>query len=315
MGEEKYNRIEQNIIGKFKNEIYSQIEPYEKERLGYLRKYNFLTKLIWAAFFVTVIILAVWITSSGKPFSPRIILRIGIGFLVLWTMACKNIGKDFKYNLKSDIVPLICKSFPNLKWITKQSNTKQEYQKSYVIPRFENIKYEDCFIGRYKYTDFLIEEIEALVRGGKFPTAVFTGVVLQFELSNKDIKSHTVIHPSSDLHTIPVKNLNYTQTVNLSDDEKYDVFTNDENQAKILTEKLFSEVLEKVKKAYDAKKIYAAFYNGIFYLGLFTYKKSMQTGSLTKPVYTEEQFCDFTKEIVSILKITDYFNYDENTKV
>ena len=124
----------------------------------------------------------------------------------------------------------------------------------------------------------------------------------------KNPKLHTIIQPSTEFHHCRLKHLKYAESIDFDENEKYDIFTNDETQTKNYITKSFIEIINILKKTYEAKNVYIAFFEGRFYLGLFTYKKLMQTGSLTKPVYTNNQFEDFTKEIVSVLKIIDYFN-------
>ena len=311
MEEEKYRRILNNIIEKYKNEAVPKIEPFEKERLGYVKKYKVLTGIIWCIFAVVFIYTVYWAISHHTPLSPRKIIGIPLSFLGFWVMICRNIGKDFKYYLKNDIVPIICNCFPYVKYITGKSNTKQEYQKSFVIPYFENIKYGDCFVGKYINTDFFIEEVEARKGRGDNSSAVFSGVIIQFQLLNNDLKSHTILYPSNEYKDLPLKNVKYNKTVSFNEQDKYDIFTNDEIQAENLITQDLLTIINDLKNAYEAQKVYVSFFGGTFYLGLFTYKKLFNCGSLTKPVYTDEQFRTFANEIVSILKITDYFNYNE----
>ena len=314
MEQERYKIILNNIIEKYKNEAIPKIEPFEKERLGYVKKYKILTGIIWGIFTVVFIYTIFWAVSHNTPLSPRRIIGIPLGFLGLWVMACRNIGKDFKYYLKNDIVPIICNCFPNVKYITAQSNTKQKYQKSFVIPYFENIKYDDCFVGKYKNNDFFIEEVEARKGRGNNSSSVFSGVIIQFRLFNSDLKSHIVLHPSVENKNTPIKYLKYIKTGDFGTEEKYDIFTNDENQAKNLITQDLLTIINDLKTAFEAQKVYVSFFGETFYLGLFTYKKLFNCGTLTKPVYTDEQFNIFANKIVSILKIVDYLNYNEVQK-
>ena len=128
------------------------------------------------------------------------------------------------------------------------------------------------------------------------------------------MKSHIVLHPSVENKNTPIKYLKYIKTGDFGTEEKYDIFTNDENQAKNLITQDLLTIINDLKTAFEAQKVYVSFFGETFYLGLFTYKKLFNCGTLTKPVYTDEQFNIFANKIVSILKIVDYLNYNEVQK-
>ena len=314
MNEEIYKICFNKIIDKYKKEIVPQVEPFEKERLGYLKKYKILTGIIWGIFAIVFVYMIYWAVSHHTPIPPRRIIGIPLSFLGFWVMVCRNIGKDFKYSVRNDLMPIICKSFPYLKWITGQSNTKNEYQKSYIIPGFERIKYGDCFLGKYKNNDFYLEEVSAIGKIEKKSAVVFTGAIIQFELLNKDLKSHTIMHPTTENKNIPVKNIKYLKSIMFDETKKYDIYTTNENQANIFINEGLIKILNDIKKVYNAQNVYVSFFQGNFYLGLYTIRKHFTGGSFTKPIITDEKFNNFANEIVSILKIIDYFNYNENIK-
>ena len=60
-------------------------------------------------------------------------------------------------------------------------------------------------------------------------------------------------------------------------------------------------------------KISAAFYQNTLYIALHTNKDLFSVGSLVKPVCDEKQFFTMFEEILSIIKLIDYFKLNEKT--
>ena len=93
------------------------------------------------------------------------------------------------------------------------------------------------------------------------------------DILNKELKSHTIMHTSNENKKIPIKNVKYFKTAQFGEQEKYDIYTDDENQANSLITNELIEVLKSIKTVYNAQKMYVSFYGKTFYLGLYTYKK------------------------------------------
>lgn len=94
-------------------------------------------------------------------------------------------------------------------------------------------------------------------------------------------------------------------------EKKFDVFTDDEVEARYLITPSFMERLNNMKTAFEAYAISCAFYDKYLLVGLSTRKDLFSIGDLKKPVNDGKQFFTMFEEILSIIKLIDHFKLDQ----
>ena len=94
-------------------------------------------------------------------------------------------------------------------------------------------------------------------------------------------------------------------------EKKYDVFTDDEVEARYLITPSLMERLNNIKLSFKANKISASFYNDKFFIALHTNKDLFSIGSLTKPAYDPNQIFQMFEEMMSIYRLIDHFKLDQ----
>lgn len=241
--------------------------------------------------------------------------------------------KDFKKKFKSKTVRTICMCFPNLKWslspfemmstrmlFDSKITTVQWYCicrliDAKIIPNFCKDSYytvhDDSFNGAYNGVSFSIDEYKVRDDIKSF----FKGMVIQFNM-NKFFRSHTIIRPNTLLHISPSKNLHHTVLEDVEFESKYDVFTNDDVEARYLITTAFMKRLNDIKMSFDSDKIYAAFKDGMFFLGLntkldlFDFDETDYTKN--KPLPYDKHFNKTLEGLISIYKLIDYFKLNQN---
>ena len=314
--ENLYRKIKQDFYYRYTKYAVPVISDYEGERKLHL---------FFALFFSSIlIILGIVILILMLSYSNRIDIRGPVLTIVFGFIPYNAIKKRFEAKIKKKVMPIVCGCFPKLKW-RDQVNKKQKlmtskdfsvdfqtenYKLSNIIPNFHRMFFDDCFDGEYNDTKFAIEENYAEIGSGKNRHTVFKGVIITLDM-NKPFHGNTVIKPDSMFHTSPSGNLHYTVLEDVEFEKKFDVFTDDDIEARYLITPSLMERLKSMQVAFKADKVSASFYQNKFYIALHTRKDLFSLGSLTKNVCDKEQFFTMFEEIFSIIKLIDHFKLNQ----
>ena len=68
-----------------------------------------------------------------------------------------------------------------------------------------------------------------------------------------------------------------------------------------------------MKLAFNAEKVYCAFYKKYLLIGLSVKKDLFSVCSLVKPINDSKQFFQLYEEILSVIKLIDHFKLDQKT--
>ena len=130
---------------------------------------------------------------------------------------------------------------------------------------------------------------------------------------NKKFSGHTVIKPNSLIHSSPSSKLHFTELEDSEFNKKFDVYTNDEVDARYLITPAFLERLKRMKTAFNASRVSCAFYEDYLIIALSTLKDIFSICSLIKPIDDRKQYIQMYDEIISIIKLIDHFKLNQKT--
>ena len=154
-----------------------------------------------------------------------------------------------------------------------------------------------------------------LVFGKKiFQYSPFRGVVIEFNM-NKPFKGHTFFHENSlRAKKIPFDKKKYKK-VNLESvtfEKKYNVYSDDQIEARYLFTTAFMERIENLSFAFKAKYVRGSFKDDKLVLAIHTGKDMFAMGSDSKDTdaHTFEILYD---EMISVLQIVDALKLNEHT--
>jgi len=306
--EKSYYQIRCDFYEKFKTKIKPKILPFEKER----RKKKTLALVISALLFVFAVLSLIFGFLAGQS-EQFFILPF---FSFVFAFAPKPIiAKIFELKVKKKVMPLVCSCFGKLFWAYGQyKGNVQDLNNSCVIPYYEMSGYDDIFLGEYKDVRFEILEAQYTKQEGsgknRHTVTVFDGVILKLDM-NKNFTGHTVIKPDTLLHLKPSDRLEHTVLEDVVFEEKFDVFCDDEIEARYLITPSFMERLTNIKTAFFAQKVSCAFYKEHLFIALQTQKDLFSLCSLDKPVDDFKQYNTLFEELLSAIKLIDHFKLDE----
>ncbi len=307
--EKFYRDIQHNFYEKFETKIEPKVYPIELERREKLKLAHFLSGLIA----ISGIILFFFGSFGGSTVGGELVCLSVFCFLMVF-LPKKAIAQSFEYKIKKLVMPLVCSCYGTLYWGngTYKGNTSL-LKKACVIPSFDIVYYDDIFGGTHKGITFeIIEGKYTWQTPGKINriVTVFNGVILKVKL-DKNFLGHTVLCSDSDFRNLSLKELKRVTLKDVKFEDKFDVFTDDEIEARYLITPSFMERLKNIKTAFFANAVRCAFYHGFLFIALSTPKDLFSLCSLDKPVDDFKQYNVLCEEIISIIKLIDYFKLDE----
>lgn len=302
---EEYKEARRNFWQKYTNNFLPQLEMCEKERK---------IRLFWGLFaiflsFAFVIGYFIVCHLESEPIEGRIINIIILGFLIYhW------IKKSFEKKVKRKIMQRVCKCFEYLFWIENYNKTEKfeqlpNFNETGLTSYYTTFNIDDAFVGEHKNVKFDIIESE-LIRGcGKNSKTIFKGVFILLDM-NKNFNTHTIITQDSLSHTSPLNNLHHTELEDIQFEKRYDVFTDNDVEARYLITPSFMERLNNIELCFNGK-ISCAFYKEKLILAIRTKHDLFSICSLLKPTYDSKQFETMFNEIYSLIELIEYFKLDQ----
>ena len=308
MSEEKtYSQIRNEFYEKYRTKIVPRVLCFEKERK---------TKLVIATIIASIltligliIIFYIFLNELSGDASESL-TKLAFILIGLACGAWYTIKRNFESKIKEKIMPIVCSCFDNLTWSEFLCDDGSIIKDSGVVPNFTGEDYDDIFTGSHRDVRIKIIESEFEIGSGKNRRTVFKGAIVRLDM-NKNFSSHTVIAPDSIFHSAPVNGLRHTILEDTNFEKKYDVYTNDEVDARYLITPSFMERLKAIQTAFKADKFRCAFYKDYLFIALSCDKDLFSLCSLIKPVDDSQQYFQMFEEILSIIKLIDHFKLDQ----
>lgn len=308
MTEEKsYQEMRTEFQERYFNKISPGLKYYEDERKQ-KRIWAILSFIILMTLGILVICLAIKTSADGHKSDG--VFKLGGLLIFLAFLVPHLIKKGFEKEIKQRVMPIVCKCFgKNFVWMQDYDVQYEEYKASNLVPNFNRECFDDIFKGIYKDVPIEIVECNLSYKSGKNETTVFKGAIVKLKM-NKNFTGNTVIRPDSTFHAAP-NGLKHTELEDVSFERKFDVFTDDEVEARYLITPSFMSRLNGMQRVFRADKVSCAFYEDLIYIALHTNKDLFSICDLNKPVDDGKQFFTMFEEILSIIKLIDHFKLDQ----
>ena len=230
----------------------------------------------------------------------------------------KKHSQYFQRNVKNAVMPIVCSCFPDLKWAPDRIHQTEIYINLGLLPKqypsaipnyYSYLNYDDCFEGKYKGVQYVIEEVDAGISNKGKALSSFDGIIIQFKL-NKSFKGHTMIIPDGSY--IGFGKLHRTELEDVVFEKNYDVYTNDDVEARYLITPSFMKRINEIQSKFNAGEIIAIFNCGVFILALNLREDLFNYGSVINSLNDPKPFIKMSEELISVLKLIDYFKLDQN---
>lgn len=279
-----------------RRKIFSKLRPFEKERQKTLKL------LLWLGIPLLITSTICLFILCNKASDFRLISVPFVLYFVIW----QHFKKKLENKVKNNMMPLLMNAVPNFQWSLNTAISQDELVQVDIIPNLEHadFKSDDNFTGKYNDVDVIISEHEYNVGSGKNRRTVFKGAIIKIHM-NKNFEGITLIRPKGIRST--AHRLEEVKLEDVEFSKKYQVFSDNQIEARYLITTSFMERFQNIKTAYEASEIYGAFYDNYIYIAPRCNKDLFSLAHLSKTLIDEEQYDVLFDEFASILTLVDHF--------
>ena len=233
-----------------------------------------------------------------------------MGLIYAWVTQPK---RDYTKAYKMQLMPKIVEAFGNFKYNLKGKIDDALMKPSKILPRYDKYKSEDHFEGHYKGSHIQFCEINLKQRRRSRKrtryVSVFKGLAILLESKNRTFYGHTILtKDSSKLMEWFKEKSSDLKRANLVDPEfedMFDVYTNDQVEARYLVDPKIMEQLKKLSTLYNGKSLSAAYYDQKFLILIESKENHFEPPGIHVPATSRKSLEELYQEIESILNIGD----------
>lgn len=314
---EEANEYRKNFDNYYKENLYIILQNIEKQRLFELKNVSLIITFLFL-FLICGGLLNNYCLSNISNFANSLGCNLLMFVMAIIVIICSIISykiiKGFENKIKKAIMPIFLKFFGDFEWSSKTFLDAQSIADSKLVNRFNMIIADDYFQGIYNNVKIIISE-EKLKNSD---TTAFEGIFIKLDM-NKFFNSHTIIKENiikpSIINNLPNNFVGLGQT-KLEDPEfnkMFEVFTNNEVEARYIITTAFIERFKKLKKVFNATHIRASFLNHSLLIALSCNKDMFSIGNLLKPIMDNHQINVLFEEFLAIISIIDILNLNSKT--
>jgi len=231
---------------------------------------------------------------------------VGLVFLWGWVSAPK---RQYARAYKKEILPEIASLFGNFTYDVKGKIPMDVLKPSRIMPNHTRYVSEDYFEGEYKGVNIHFSEIRLKRKSGKSTVTVFSGLAVLLTRGTRKFHGHTIlVKDKSAVGGWLKKQTSKLKRANLVDPEferLFDVYTNDQVEARYLIDPLIVENLKTLYSEYNGDKMLAAFYDDHFLILVGSHKNHFEPATIYVPATDETELLSMHREVGQILSIVD----------
>ena len=227
---------------------------------------------------------------------------------------------DYKGSIKEEIFPRIISFLGDYSFNAEPGNQMERFASSQIIPGYDRESSEDRTTGSYKGVSIEFFETDLEVRRRTSKTVqyktVFEGVVISLSVK-KSFEGHTIVMRDRGLvgNFLKSKFGTSLEKAGLEDpkfEKIFEVFTNDQVEARYLLTTSFMERLLDLNDVFEGKGIQCSFYEKTLLITIPSDKDLFEAGSIFK----REDFIDdakaLLKEMNLIFSVIDILKLDQD---
>lgn len=279
----------------------------------------FVKRLLLTGAFIPLLIVLFWIHFWGNYIagseemikSTVYVLAIYACFSVMY---CSSPIISFQVDVKAEVMEKFANFWGDFSYSFCKQIPEETITKSKIFPYFDNKDGDDYFSGIYQGVKTIIseEELTKTVRtkNGSHNMTVFKGIVILLEM-NKKFAGQTIVLKDAGIFNF-FKKFGRTERVKLEDVEferKFEVYADNQIEARYLLTTAFMERILKVKQAYQGKKIQFSFFDNKLLIAVETKENMFEVSSLFRSALSHklidrsfDQFATVT-DVIDTLKL------------
>ena len=314
---------EEGFAEHYRTRLLPRVKNYEKKRIKAL---NVARIRCLKSIPIIIVLLGIILAISNSDVLSKYIgsaFLISVGIISVIVVFIYSSINKYKTSIKGKIFPRILEFAGDFVYKPNYSAPFAQYKKYDILPPFDPpVSFSEDYV-KGTYNNVNIEFFEArLMRGAHFKgkKAVFNGVIAKISV-NKKFSSKTVIRADKGSFGDWVSGRKLPENqevVRLEDpvfDKLFNVYSNDQIEARYLLTTTFMERLIEVEKAFRSQKIECCFYKQYLVMAIHLIKDWFEPGPITKI----EDFRDDSKKLLadinSIFNICDTLQMDSEIRL
>lgn len=225
--------------------------------------------------------------------------------------------KKFKaFANKVLVFPEIAKILGGLKYAPHERINRMFLDQSQIAPDYKRIKISNVFKGSYKGVKLEFSELYAYQRrpsidGHQSKQTSFNGFYVMLDLSHIKFHGHTVLNNDKDAAFGIIKDkvdgLKRARIVDPEFEKVFDVWTNDQVEARYLLDPIVIELITKIYTHSNGKGVRAAFFDSKLLILVHSDHDHFETEDVTKPILDEDRLLQIKHDIDNIKALIDRF--------
>lgn len=299
---------------KFLGENQVELERLEGVRKEKYKSYQLRKGIAFPAVVIITLMLGcidLWNLYFGgsDDYYTGIVVAVAVGLYAWVTYPCVQYTKLYKRSFLPDIIKL----FGDFRYAIDGKIDVDRMRTSGIIPNHDKYETEDYFDGTYKGVNVEFSEVDFLERrrskNRTYYVSVFDGLAILLEMNSKKFYGHTILdkdkgkvaewfkEKSSDL-----------KRANLVDPEFegiFDVYTNDQMEARYLIDPVMMERLKSLQEEYGGDSISAAFYDSKMLILIKSGHNFFEPANINVPATDPRSILRMKKDIGEILSLID----------
>lgn len=308
----------------YHSKIAADLAEFESSRGLYLALYLFLIALMVIAVIVTACLVFYYkdiVPDFWRQDGPgEVIMRIGLLAAILLYAGAYAVNKRFENKVKGGVINSFLSFFGTFKWSCKDYIDKSVLLNSKLVGSITSINSDDYFEGSHKDVGIIISELELIRGSGKNRSKIFDGIFIKLGM-NKHFNSHTIVIEDFSFSKLAGEaflpymftGMNKTELEDPEFNKMFNVYTQDEVEARYILTTSFMERLKHLKETYKAKDIRASFLNNSLLIAMSCGKDMFVLGDVRKPVTDAGQMQTLFEEFAAVLAIIDILKLDVRT--
>ena len=314
---------EEGFAEHYRTRLLPRVKNYEKKRIKALNVARIrCLKSIPIIIVLLGIILAISNSDVLRKNTINIFL-ISVGIISVIVVFIYSSINKYKTSIKGNIFPRILEFAGDFVYKPNYSAPFAQYKKYDILPPFDPpASFSEDYV-KGTYNNVNIEFFEArLIRGAnsKIKKPVFNGVIAKISV-NKKFSSKTIIRPDKGSFGDWVSGRKLPENqevVRLEDpvfDKLFNVYSNDQIEARYLLTTTFMERLIEVEKAFGSQKIECSFYKQSLVMAIHLKKDWFEPGPITEIEDFQDDSKNLLADINSIFNICDTLQMDSEIRL
>lgn len=318
--------------------VRNKLDYIENERSLYFKAIGWkrMAKYAYYALMLTGLIYAYFIVRKSPGFKSYmsddyvatyfmvgafVIFCIGVTKFVKFSKSLVGVNikheKKFKaFAYKVLVLPELAKILGGLKYAPQERINRVYLKYSQIAPNLKNIKMNNVFKGAYKGVKLEFSELYAYQRrpsidGYQSKETSFNGFYVMLDLSHIKFHGHTVLNNDKDAAFGIIKDkvdgLKRARIVDPEFEKVFDVWTNDQVEARYLLDPVVIELITKIYTQSNGKGVRAAFFESKLLILVHSDHDHFETEDVTKPILDEERLLQIKHDIDNIKALIDRF--------